>query len=90
MATEKSLSRSLLFAVRDFGFWFFSQIPYCFIHVRSLTYPDGARCGKTIVDLFAKAKDPDNIIVGIIDQSTENDLYCLEAYCKEMGKCPGC
>ena len=66
------------------------QIPYCFIHVRSLTYPDGARCGKTIVDLFAKAKDPDNIIVGIIDQSTENDLYCLEAYCKEMGKCTGC
>ena len=47
---------------------------------------DGPRCGKTLVDLFAKAKDPDNIVVGIIDQSHEEDTFCLEAYCKEMGK----
>jgi hypothetical protein len=48
---------------------------------------DGERCGKTVVDLFANAKDPDNIVVGIIDQSYEEDLYCLESYCKEMGEC---
>lgn len=47
---------------------------------------DGERCGKTIVDLFANAKDPDKIVVGIIDQSYEEDLLCLESYCKEMGK----
>lgn len=47
---------------------------------------DGGRCGKTIVDAFAKAKNPDDIIFGIIDQSYEEDLYCLEAYCKEMGE----
>ena len=49
-------------------------------------YADGERCGKTIVDLFANAKDPDSIVVGIIDQSFEEDIYCLESYCKEMGK----
>lgn len=49
-------------------------------------FVDGPRCGKTIADLFAKAKDPDKIVVGIIDQSYEEDLYCLEAYCKEMGE----
>ena len=47
---------------------------------------DGGRCGKTIVDIFAKAKNPDDIVIGLIDQSYEEDTYCLEAYCKEMGK----
>ncbi len=56
--------------------------------VNFLFFTDGERCGKTIVDLFAKAKDPDNIVVGVIDQSYEEDLYCLESYCKEMGTFP--
>lgn len=47
---------------------------------------DGQRCAKTLVDLFAKAKDPDKIVVGIVDQSFEEDDLCLESYCKEMGK----
>lgn len=38
------------------------------------------------MDLFAKAKEPDKIVVGIVDQSYEEDLLCLEAYCKEMGE----
>ena len=53
----------------------------------SCVFSDGERCGKTIVDLFQKAKDPDNIVVGIVDQSYEDDKYCLEVYCKELGKC---
>lgn len=48
-------------------------------------YVDGERCGKTIVDIFQKAKDPDKIVIGVIDQSSEEDTFCLEAYCKEMG-----
>lgn len=55
------------------------------IFVSIPSYRDGKRCGETIVDLFSKAKDPDSIIVGIIDQSSEDDSYCLEAYCKELG-----
>lgn len=54
--------------------------------VHATSFLDGIRCGKTIKDLFDKAKDPDRLVVGIVDQSTEDDLYCLEAYCKEMGK----
>jgi hypothetical protein len=47
---------------------------------------DGKRCGETLVDLFQKAKDPDQIVVGLIDQSFEEDEYCLQAYCHELGK----
>lgn len=49
-------------------------------------HTDGKRCGETLVDLFQKAKDPDQIVVGLIDQSHEDDEQCLEAYCKELGK----
>jgi hypothetical protein len=52
----------------------------------SLLSVDGQRCAKTLVDIFAKAKDPDKIVVGIVDQSFEEDDLCLESYCKEMGK----
>ena len=61
-----------------------SLIPLCVLWIFYTV--DGERCGKTIVDLFANAKEPDNIVVGIIDQSYEEDIYCLEAYCKQMGK----
>ena len=55
------------------------------IFVSIPSYRDGKRCGETLVDLFSKARDPDNIVVGLIDQSYEDDQYCLEAYCKELG-----
>jgi hypothetical protein len=47
---------------------------------------DGERCGKTLIDLFAKAKDPDKVIVGLIEQTTEDETHCIEAYCNELGK----
>ncbi|CAJ1966491.1 unnamed protein product [Cylindrotheca closterium] len=55
------------------------------IFVSIPSYRDGERCGKTVMDIFQKAKDPDNIIVGIVDQSYEDDKSCLEVYCKELG-----
>eukprot|EP00934_Nitzschia_sp_Nitz4_P000931 Nitzschia sp. Nitz4//scaffold82_size85912//42151//44131//NITZ4_005142-RA/size85912-snap-gene-0.140-mRNA-1//-1//CDS//3329558838//931//frame0 len=55
------------------------------IFVSIPSFRDGERCGKTIADLFANAQNPDEIVVGIIDQSYETDTYCLEAYCKAMG-----
>jgi Glycosyltransferase (GlcNAc) len=43
---------------------------------------DGARCAETLLDLFANARDPDHIIVGLVEQNHEDDPYCLELYCK--------
>jgi hypothetical protein len=48
-------------------------------------FQDGKRCGKTIAQLFAKAKDPNKVFIGIIEQNSETDLFCLEAYCQEQG-----
>jgi hypothetical protein len=37
--------------------------------------------------LFQTAKDPDNIVVSLVEQNqnTDDDLYCLEVYCKLAG-----
>ena len=50
-------------------------------------YIDGPRCGKTIADLFAKASNPDQLVIALIEQSYEEDTYCLEAYCDLVGTC---
>lgn len=48
---------------------------------------DGQRCGETLLELFKKAKDPDNIVVSLIEQNQENedDPFCIEVYCKLAG-----
>lgn len=46
---------------------------------------DGKRCADTLQSLFDNAADPDNIIVGIIEQNAPEDRYCLEEYCSRMG-----
>jgi hypothetical protein len=43
---------------------------------------DGKRCAQTLMDLFANAKHPDNIIVGLVEQNHEDDRSCLELYCQ--------
>lgn len=35
--------------------------------------------------LFDNAANPDNIIVGIIEQNTPEDRFCIEEYCSRMG-----
>ena len=40
-----------------------------------------------MIDLFEKAENPDNIIVGLIEQNYEtDDPFCLELYCKQASK----
>jgi Glycosyltransferase (GlcNAc) len=46
---------------------------------------DGKRCADTLQSLFDNAKDPGNIIVGIIEQNAPEDRFCLEEYCSRMG-----
>ena len=46
---------------------------------------DGKRCAATVQELFQKAKEPDKIVIGLVEQNTEEDLFCLEGYCKEHG-----
>jgi hypothetical protein len=49
-------------------------------------FADGERCAKTLVDLFENAQDPNNIVVGLIEQNYEsNDPFCLELYCQHVG-----
>jgi len=51
------------------------------------SFRDGQRCGETLLELFKKAKDPDNIVVSLIEQNQENedDPFCIEVYCKLAG-----
>ena len=46
---------------------------------------DGKRCADTIQSLFTNAANPDDIIVGVIEQNDPNDRFCLEEYCSRMG-----
>jgi Glycosyltransferase (GlcNAc) len=37
-----------------------------------------------LISLFANAKDPNNIVVGLVEQNYEDgDPYCLELYCQQ-------
>jgi Glycosyltransferase (GlcNAc) len=46
---------------------------------------DGERCGETLLSLFENAKNPDKVIVGLVEQNSPNDAFCLEEYCKAFG-----
>eukprot|EP00339_Tiarina_fusa_P005024 CAMPEP_0117014916 /NCGR_PEP_ID=MMETSP0472-20121206/12010_1 /TAXON_ID=693140 ORGANISM="Tiarina fusus, Strain LIS" /NCGR_SAMPLE_ID=MMETSP0472 /ASSEMBLY_ACC=CAM_ASM_000603 /LENGTH=492 /DNA_ID=CAMNT_0004718591 /DNA_START=24 /DNA_END=1499 /DNA_ORIENTATION=- len=53
------------------------------IFVSIPSFRDGERCGTTLVELFAK--EPEKVFVGLVEQAYEEDTFCIEAYCKEMG-----
>jgi len=53
------------------------------IFVSIASFRDGERCGKTLKSIFENAKDPDKVIVGLIDESAPEDKYCLEQYCED-------
>lgn len=46
---------------------------------------DGKRCAETLKSLFDNAADPDNIIVGLIEQNAPEDRFCLEEFCAAQG-----
>lgn len=47
---------------------------------------DGERCAATLKSIFENAKNPDKVVVGLIESVAPDDTLCLEAYCKEHGK----
>jgi Glycosyltransferase (GlcNAc) len=49
------------------------------------SFRDGKRCADTLQSLFDNARDPDNVIVGIIEQNAPEDKFCLEEYCERLG-----
>lgn len=46
---------------------------------------DGERCGDTLHSIFENAKNPDKVIVGLVEQNAPQDAFCLEQYCKKYG-----
>lgn len=50
-------------------------------------FADGKRCAATIKSIFDNAKDPDKVVIGLIEQNTAEDDFCLSVYCSEFGMC---
>ena len=46
---------------------------------------DGKRCAETIRSIFENAKDPDKVIIGVIEQNSPEDDFCLAVYCDHYG-----
>jgi Glycosyltransferase (GlcNAc) len=46
---------------------------------------DGERCGETLKSLFENAANPDKIRVGLVEQNSPEDKFCLEVYCESFG-----
>ena len=60
-----------------------AQIPSSFdIFVGISVFRDGFRCGKTIFTSLKRAKYPERIFFGIVDQTHPGDERCLDEYCK--------
>ena len=54
------------------------------IFVGISSYRDGARCGATVAEAFAKARRPERVVVGVVDQLIPGDVSCVDAYCEIM------
>jgi len=51
------------------------------IFVGILNYRD-PRCGNTIQNLFSKAKDPNRVHIGLVQERSSDDAKCVKEYCK--------
>eukprot|EP00538_Stauroneis_constricta_P002268 CAMPEP_0119557434 /NCGR_PEP_ID=MMETSP1352-20130426/9100_1 /TAXON_ID=265584 /ORGANISM="Stauroneis constricta, Strain CCMP1120" /LENGTH=510 /DNA_ID=CAMNT_0007604541 /DNA_START=109 /DNA_END=1637 /DNA_ORIENTATION=- len=56
------------------------------IFVSIPNFRDGKRCGETIASIFEAAQNPDQIIVGVMEQNHANDKFCIESYCEMQDK----
>ncbi|KAM3573901.1 hypothetical protein VYU27_004170 [Nannochloropsis oceanica] len=61
------------------------QQPETSIHVQISSFRDH-RCPKTLYNLFTKAKYPDRVHAGVVQQNSEGDVDCLFKYCQLMTK----
>lgn len=61
------------------------------IFVGILSYRD-PRCGETLNSLFKRAKYPDRVRIGLVQERSHNDMECIKTYCQSTGydlkKCP--
>jgi hypothetical protein len=58
------------------------------IYVAVASFRD-TRCGQTIVNLLSKAKYPERIRIGIVQQNLDGDVDCIAKYCEiiaDLGK----
>jgi len=67
-------ARQLIFSHSSFIF----SIPF-------LALVDGERCAETLKSIFENAKNPDKVVIGLIEQNSPNDNFCLDEYCKAFG-----
>ena len=62
------------------------------IFVSIPVFRDGRRCGRTLRRLFASARDPESLTVGLIEQTDTSepggDPTCLFEYCALLGHAP--
>ncbi|RHZ18304.1 hypothetical protein DYB31_010551 [Aphanomyces astaci] len=59
------------------------RVPATFdIFIGIANFRDGPRCGFTLFTAFSRAKHPDRVIIGVVDQTQDDDTTCLDEYCK--------
>ena len=51
------------------------------IFVSIVSYRDGKRCGQTLLNLFEKASEPEQIFVGLVEQNKPEDAKCIRVFC---------
>ncbi len=51
------------------------------IYVSIVSFRDSERCANTLKDLFAKAKYPDRIRVGLVQQTAQDEKDCMDLFC---------
>ncbi|CEG48715.1 Glycosyltransferase, GlcNAc [Plasmopara halstedii] len=60
-----------------------ANIPSSFeIHIGTSVFRDGIRCGYTLFTAFKRAKYPERLRFGIVEQILDSDFKCLDEYCK--------
>ncbi|EQC40353.1 hypothetical protein SDRG_02254 [Saprolegnia diclina VS20] len=52
------------------------------IFIGVTAYRDGVKCGFTLWTAFARAAHPENVFVGVVDQTMADDVACIDAYCE--------
>ncbi|KDO16464.1 hypothetical protein SPRG_18011, partial [Saprolegnia parasitica CBS 223.65] len=51
------------------------------IFVGVAAYRDGFKCGFALWTAFSRAVHPENVFFGIVDQTLDDDIACIDAYC---------
>jgi hypothetical protein len=57
------------------------------IYIGLVSYRD-PQCGDSLYDAFARAANPERVMIGVVQQNRATDLDCFETYCAKAGaKC---